>query len=416
MGLFDKVKAYLNEEEPSEKATIHKPKKEPKNRIKARTSQKAKDDDDRVHKEHDTHAIIDEQQMVQDFCEQLVDVSAHMEEIKNEYRVVTEYLTDIQRIEELPVQLAEDINETAKTIAMLDADRQKYLQSENLLPLEQYNTLVAYEDEVIDTIKRLNEIEMRDSMLKSDMGHLEGEKESLKYTHEDGADSIERLRGILITVLVIFLLTSGGLFAYAAAAKKSVTLYMLIIGAVAMLSFVIAYVRYVDIKKDVRDADTKLNRAISLLNKVKVKYINNVNTMEYIYRKFNVSSCKELEYRFELYQTMLRDEKRFDRADSDLRVWQERLEKKLERVGVRDTAVWLNQVTAFVNREELYDIKQGLLDRRQSLRKKMAISEQIRDNAMTALRAAVADNPGHKELIAELLTPHGLVVTPGASE
>ena len=428
MGFFSKLKAYLNEEEPAEKpigeTTEHAAEDtaddltdEPsakdrfsKRKAKRALKQVSKEQSSEQISTHPKHGILDERQAVQDFCEQLVDVTNHMEEIKTEYRIVTNYLTDIQRIEELPIEAAEDINATAQMILQLDADRQAYLESEKLLPLEQYNTMAAYEDEVFDTIKKLNEMEMRDSMLKSDMGHLEGEKESLKYVRADDADRIERLRGVIITILVLFMLTSIGLFVYAASAKKAVTLYALAVGAFAVVAFAIAYARYVDIRKEVRESEAKLNRAISLLNKVKVKYINNVNTMEYIYRKYGVNSCKELEYRNELYQKMVRDEKRFDRADNDLRVQQERLEKKLDRIGVRDTGVWLSQVHAFVERSELTGIKQALMERRRNLSNRMTISEKIRDNACTALRAALADNPGMEEVINEALSPHNIAV------
>lgn len=428
MGFFSKLKAYLNEEEPAEKpigeTTEHVAEDtaddltdEPsakgrfsKRKAKRALKQVSKEQSSEQISTHPKHGILDERQAVQDFCEQLVDVTNHMEEIKTEYRIVTNYLTDIQRIEELPIEAAEDINATAQMILQLDADRQAYLESEKLLPLEQYNTMAAYEDEVFDTIKKLNEMEMRDSMLKSDMGHLEGEKESLKYVRADDADRIERLRGVIITILVLFMLTSIGLFVYAASAKKAVTLYALAVGAFAVVAFAIAYGRYVDIRKEVRESEAKLNRAISLLNKVKVKYINNVNTMEYIYRKYGVNSCKELEYRNELYQKMVRDEKRFDRADNDLRVQQERLEKKLDRIGVRDTGVWLSQVHAFVERSELTGIKQALMERRRNLSNRMTISEKIRDNACTALRAALADNPGMEEVINESLSPHNIAV------
>lgn len=428
MGFFSKLKAYLNEEEPVQEEKVQATAEdafedlhEQEDRTtkiswfkkrKARLALKRSDEDISFehNKTHQKHGILDERQAVSDFCEQLIDVTAHMEEIKKEYRVVTNYLTDIQRIEELPVEAAEDINATAQMIVQLDADRQSYLESEKLLPLEQYNTMAAYEDEVFDTIKKLNEMEMRDSMLKSDMGHLEGEKESLKYVRADDSDRIERLRGVIITILVLFLLTSTGLFVYAASAKKAVTLYALAVGAVAVIAFAIAYVRYVDIRKEAKEAEAKLNRAISLLNKVKVKYINNINTMEYIYRKYGIHSCKELEYRNELYQKMVRDEKRFDRADNDLRVQQERLQKKLDRIGVRDTSVWVSQVHAFIERSELSGIKEALMERRINLGKRMAISEKIRDNACTALRAAVADNPGMENVITEALAPHNIAI------
>lgn len=408
MGLFSKLKAFLNEEEPEEEAAENS--RFDRRNKKHSLKQADEDISSERNQTHPKHGILDERQAVQDFCEQLVDVTNHMEEIKTEYRIVTNYLTDIQRIEELPIEAAEDINATAQMIVQLDADRQSYLESEKLLPLEQYNTMAAYEDEVFDTIKKLNEMEMRDSMLKSDMGHLEGEKESLKYIRADDSDRIERLRGVIITILVLFLLTSAGLFVYAASAKKAVTLYALSVGAAAVIAFAIAYVRYVDIRREVRESEAKLNRAISLLNKVKVKYINNVNTMDYIYRKYGVNSCKELEYRNELYQKMVSDEKKFNRANNDLQVQQERLEKKLDRIGVRDTGVWLNQVHAFVERSELTGIKEALMERRQNLSKRMTISEKIRDNALTALRAAVAENPGMEDVIKEALAPHNIAI------
>ena len=61
---------------------------------------------------------------VKDFCEQLIDVSYHMEDMKREYRIVTEYLTDIQRIEELPINIVNDITDVARKIDMLDNNMQ----------------------------------------------------------------------------------------------------------------------------------------------------------------------------------------------------------------------------------------------------------------------------------------------------
>ena len=68
-------------------------------------------------------------QTVKDFCEQLIDATTHMEEMTTEYRLVTDYLTDIQKIEELPVGYAQSIMDTAARIEALDNSRQMYLIS-----------------------------------------------------------------------------------------------------------------------------------------------------------------------------------------------------------------------------------------------------------------------------------------------
>ncbi len=362
--------------------------------------------DDNIEKVSAGNRTENERQNVRDFCEQLVDSVTHMEETKTEYRIVTEYLSDIQRIEELPVDMAKKLIDTSEQIVRLDKERQTYVESENLLPPEQYNIMSTYEGDIIDTIKKLNEMEMRDSMLKSDMGHLEGEKEDLKYNRLDDADKIEHLRGIIITILVLFLLTSGFLCIYAFMAKTSVTLYALITGAVAMICFAIFYVRYSNLKREITDTDAKVNRAISLLNKVKVKYINNTNALDYIYAKYDINSSKELEYRYELYNTMVRDEKKYYQANSELRVKREELIKQLDSIGVRDSQVWIKQAEALIDRRELVEIKHGLNVRRQSLRDRMSTCEKIRDNACIALRAAIDDNPGMESYIKDILAPY----------
>ena len=362
--------------------------------------------DDNIEKVSAGNRTENERQNVRDFCEQLVDSVTHMEEAKTEYRIVTEYLSDIQRIEELPVDMAKKLIDTSEQIVRLDKERQTYVESENLLPPEQYNIMSTYEGDIIDTIKKLNEMEMRDSMLKSDMGHLEGEKEDLKYNRLDDADKIEHLRGIIITIFVLFLLTSGFLCIYAFMAKTSVTLYALITGAVAMICFAIFYVRYSNLKREINDTDAKVNRAISLLNKVKVKYINNTNALDYIYAKYDINSSKELEYRYELYNTMVRDEKKYYQANSELRVKREELIKQLDSIGVRDSQVWIKQAEALIDRRELVEIKHGLNVRRQSLRDRMSTCEKIRDNACIALRAAIDDNPGMESYIKDILAPY----------
>lgn len=362
--------------------------------------------DDNIEKVSAGNRTENERQNVRDFCEQLVDSVTHMEEAKTEYRIVTEYLSDIQRIEELPVDMAKKLIDTSEQMVRLDKERQTYVESENLLPPEQYNIMSTYEGDIIDTIKKLNEMEMRDSMLKSDMGHLEGEKEDLKYNRLDDADKIEHLRGIIITILVLFLLTSGFLCIYAFMAKTSVTLYALITGAVAMICFAIFYVRYSNLKREITDTDAKVNRAISLLNKVKVKYINNTNALDYIYAKYDINSSKELEYRYELYNTMVRDEKKYYQANSELRVKREELIKQLDSIGVRDSQVWIKQAEALIDRRELVEIKHGLNVRRQSLRDRMSTCEKIRDNACIALRAAIDDNPGMESYIKDILAPY----------
>ena len=438
MGLFDKFKAYLNEEDPAdneeslelEEANAEldedldaldgdedqegKPVKKftwgakLKSMIASVAGKKDSinmDDEDVLEEVRQTRTVNAEVKAVQDFCEQLVDVSYHMEDLKKEYQVVTSYLTDIQRIEELPIDMATELIENAKRIEMLDKNRHTYLQSENLLSMEQYKTIARLEDEVVDTIKTLNEMEQRDAMLKNDMGHLEGEKESLKYRRRDCSVGIDRLRAVLGTVLVLFLVTAMALIWYGLSTRANVTIPSLVLGAIVMVVFAACYAKYVDYKSEIKEADAKVKRAVSLLNKVKAKYINNTSTLEYIYEKYGVHSSKELEYMWAQYDTMNKDAMRYSQANNDFRVYCDQLVKRLEKIGVKDPLVWPKQTNALIDRREMVEIKHNLNMRRQSIREKMATCEKISDNAKIAIKASVELNPALESFVKEILTP-----------
>lgn len=453
MGLFDKFKAYLNEEDPEDneeqlvedikanrlwftenaspdnyddedeeddeeldaaQGEGEKPAKKftwgakLKNMIASVSKNKDgvnMDDEDVLEEVRQTRTVNAEIKAVQDFCEQLVDVSYHMEDLKKEYKVVTSYLTDIQRIEELPIDIARELIDTAKHIEMLDKNRHTYLQSENLLSMEQYKTISRLEDDVVDTIKSLNDMEYRDAMLKNDMGHLEGEKESLKYRRKDCSVGIDRLRAVLGTVLMLFLVTAMGVIWYGLSTRSNVTIPALVIGAIVMIVFAACYAKYIDYKVEIKESDAKVKRAVSLLNKVKAKYINNRSTLEYIYEKYGVNSAKELEYMWVQYDTMNKDAMRYSQANNDFRVYCDQLVKRLTNIGVKDPLVWPKQTNALIDRREMVEIKHSLNLRRQSIREKLATCEKIADNAKIAIKASVELNPALESFVREILTP-----------
>lgn len=428
MGMFQKIKAYLNEDDAEYDALIEEQERLREERRKRRNLSRAERNkekakrvaqkavlrdrvDPEIRKEvKETVSSNSERKTIGDFCEQMVDASYHLEDMRREYKLVTDYLVDIQRIEELPVDLAQEIVDTAHEIEKFSGNREKYRQSENLLTMEQFNTMKRLEDEIPDTIRNLNDMEMRDSMLKNDMGYLEGEKEDLKYSRLEDTDNAYRIRNALIVVLVVFLLISITLFGIALLGKRDVTLPAAIEGTVAVVCFAVCYLRYTGINRRVRETDAKLKRAISLLNKVKAKYVNNTNTLEYIYEKYDVNSGKELTYRFDLYNQMQRDAKRYSQASENYKIACDRLVKQLSDVGVTDPLVWPDQTNALIDRREMVEIKHGLNVRRQKIREKVASAEKIRQNAAMALKAAIRKNPGIESYIKELLATYNLEI------
>jgi hypothetical protein len=70
----------------------------------------------------------------------------------------------------------------------------------------------------------------------------------------------------------------------------------------------------------------------------------------------------------------------------------------------------MSQVRALADPREMVEIRHALNKNRQKLRENIALSRRIQSNAVTALRASVAENPGMAELIQDILAPYHLSI------
>lgn len=443
MGLISKLRAFLEEDEDFEAIDTknefaeavkldsiensglvdeleddakpsRKTQKKEKKKKSAKNSSKKKNTTEESENENLTTVDVsksseeNERKAVYDFCEQLIDVSYHLEDSRREYALVTDYLTDIQRIEDFPSDLTNEVVGLSRKIDMLENDRKTYMKSEELLTMEEFELMQQYEDDAIDTVKKLYEMEGRDSLLVNDMSHLEGEKEDLNYMLDYYRAGAFRVRGIVVTTLIAYIGAIFIMLAVSMSSKSSVLVYVLSVSLVAMIIFAASYLRYATIKQDQKLDVAKMNRAVSLLNKVKVKYINNLNAMEYIYKKYEVNSAKELERKYENYEQMCRDALKYTRTSNNLNVYIEELIAVLERAGVNDASVWTKQVGALIDKHEMNQIKRSLMERRSNVHGIIVTSEKIKENAEIALRAAVDANPGLQEYINDTLRAYKL--------
>ena len=125
-------------------------------------------------------------------------------------------------------------------------------------------------------------------------------------------------------------------------------------------------VRYLHEKIQV--AERSQNRAIVLLNKVKLKYINVANAVDYACEKYHVKSAGELENQWQYYLEAVKERQKYQRTNEDLEYFNGRLVRMLSNYQLYDAHVWVTQAVALVDPKEMVEIKHGLIGRRQKLR------------------------------------------------
>ena len=117
--------------------------------------------------------------------------------------------------------------------------------------------------------------------------------------------------------------------------------------------------------------EKKCNRAILLSNRVKIKYVNNVRTLDYMYHKYQVRNVVELEFVFGEYRKAKKEWAK--QRESTIRINENNriLMHELERLGIKDREIWFSQAKALVEPKEMVEARHDLNVRRQKLRDQM---------------------------------------------
>ena len=90
------------------------------------------------------------EQYVVERLEQMIDITREIEEEKSEYRTVTSYLNDVQKLEDLPEPEKKKIADVAQNVVQLNSARNIFLNSEKKLTDAQFTQLQQEEKTMPD--------------------------------------------------------------------------------------------------------------------------------------------------------------------------------------------------------------------------------------------------------------------------
>ena len=144
------------------------------------------------------------QHYILDCCEQIIEASKEIEEEKAEYKIVTDYLNDIQILEDLPDEEADAIRRAAENVQKLDRLRDEYQNSEKRISDVQFVQMQQEEDTIPDAIIRLQTNETYQNTVKKDMNYLEGEKTEWYYNKLELLHQQKILKMLSFVLLGVF--------------------------------------------------------------------------------------------------------------------------------------------------------------------------------------------------------------------
>lgn len=346
---------------------------------------------------------------IKDNCEQIIEATRQIDEARVEYQAVTSYLTDMQRIDRIPIEDRQDIDDAARKIITLLKERAKYQNRKNIkISAAQYKQIELYEDEISEQIVNMKQYEEYNIIVKNDMRNLEGEKGSLLFQKEEIIHQQKYLKGLAILTAVIVISLFALFFTLATVLSKDMVIpYILTIIMAAVSLFYICYEARRNIY-EMKRTEIKSNKAIRLLNRVKIKYINTNNWLDYVYSKYMVNTSSELNYLWEQYVKAKDEEKRYKDNTDLLNYYNETLIAGLKGYKIADPEVWIHQAIAIIDGKEMVEVRHRLNVRRQKLRERIDYNTKLKEDSTKDLQDMTLKNPEWKPEVIKILSEHDI--------
>ncbi len=356
--------------------------------------------------EEESHVDFDNREQridyVKNCLEKMADATRELENLNFEYGMVTSYLKDMEEIEALPPEESEQLKDCAKRVALLQTNRDDFMGRPRRMSDEKFQHMERIADEVEEGYKKIKETEDYQSLIKQDLNRLDGEKHAYLYRKNELIKMIADTRGMAIICVAALGLCILLLFLLQYFLDMNTKAGYLLTAAAAAVAITFIYVKHVDAKRELRRVENGINRIILLQNKVKIRYVNNTNLLEYLYLKYDVQSSQELEKAWQLYQEEKEEREKYRKAELELDYSQQELLRILKRYQIQDPAIWLNQTEAILEHKEMVEIRHNLIIRRQSLRRRMDYNrEVVAGNSQKEIKALVENYPQYaKEIVA----------------
>lgn len=338
--------------------------------------------------------------------EQLAEASKKQEEMTYEYNLVTSYLQDIEEIEALPEDIRRDIDLDAKKIVSAEESRKQFLGKTNRMTDEQFTQIERLEGEVEEGLKKMKSAEEYQLLVRKDLSRLDSEKYAYQYRKGEVETSLANLKGMTMICLTALGVCIVMLLIMQFGFDMDTRLGYLLTVAAAAITLTVIFIKNGDTGKELLKIENTINKIITLQNKVKIRYVNNTQLINYLYLKFSVSKSSELELLWEKFGEEKEERQKYAQAEDDLDYYRKSLVKGLAKFRIKDPGIWVRQAVALVNPKEMVEIRHSLIGRRQALRKQMDYNKEVAVKAQQEVKELAEEYPQYAPEIMEMIAEY----------
>lgn len=345
-------------------------------------------------KEDKNNATFDEKKTsVEYICEQMVICEQRIESAKKEYEAVNGYINDILAMENMEEPIKGNVEYYARRIITLREDKKSLKQHSTKIPESKYIYMQRHEDEIQEILKEMYDDEQESQRLKTDIHHIEGEKVALKGEKRDAIAKLNTLRSLAKIGIITAAALLGILIWAQFNSKTDYIMWIYIVVIITLVGGIFITVNHHETVSFLRLTERKLNKAIGLMNKYKLLYVNVQSRIEYKYEVHGVKSSHELNDLWRLYINAKKEHEAFHLNSDNTFKSVEGLIAELDKLNLYDSSVWPSQVDAIVDGKVMMQIRHTLNVRRQKLKESIQFNTTTLENCKKRIQNLIDRNP-----------------------
>lgn len=335
--------------------------------------------------------------------EQIAEASKEVRLLTGEYNQVTSSLMDLDEVEQLPAQEKEELERVANRLVALEKERADFRERKNYMSDGDYQEMKSREDTVEEGISKIKEAEKYAQLIKQDLQRLNAERHAYAYRREELYDILANLRNLAIIFLTALGVCVVMLLILQFGFELDTYLGYFLTVAAAAIALTVVCVKYLDADRERKRVENGINRLIQLQNKVKIRYVNNTNLLEYLCLKHHTSGGEQLEKRWKQYLQEKEERKQYAEAEAKIEYYQHQMIQQLTNFRITDPYRFVGRPESILDKKEMVENRHDLIEKRQALRKQLEYNTNVADTARKEVLAIVDAYPAYAQEIMDMV-------------
>ncbi len=335
--------------------------------------------------------------------DEIKDAKQQCEDAKFEYGQATSYLKDIQLIDNAEPEERKVLREIAQGIHDLNKERNRIQKQKYKITDGQRQALDTHEDRIDGDLQRIKESEDYLIKVKNDLRQLTSEKNMLLNDENEIIQKQGLLRVLTKSVAIISIAMLALIITVYYCFKVDIVYPFLGLIAFIFISLVFIVLESRKNRIDMAMTQQKCNRAITLLNRVKIKYVNTFHVIEAIVNRYSVRNGMELDFVYSQYRKAKAEWNRQQESTKVLAKYNQVLVHELQKLGVKDREIWFYQAEALVDDREMVEVRHRLNTQRQSMRQRLDYNADVMEKCLNEMEKIREKNQQYREDVENIL-------------